>query len=72
MRTSISTRQPGKVEAEITRVVFGAWAVCRNRSTDQIEGWIDPAGLRGRAADLDEIASAIKLSGFANPVALAA
>jgi hypothetical protein len=62
MRTSISIRQRGDADQNLTRVVFGAWVIGRTRSADQLEGWIDDRTASPSHTDLDEIAAAIRQS----------
>jgi hypothetical protein len=62
MRTSISIRQRGNADQNLTRVIFGAWVIGRTRSADQLEGWIDDRTASLSHTDLDEIAAAIRQS----------
>jgi hypothetical protein len=62
MRTSISIRQRGNADQNLTRVVFGAWVIARTHSADQLESWIDDPAGSPRRTDLDEIAAALRQS----------
>jgi hypothetical protein len=76
MRTMFPTRNQGASDTQITVVVFGACVVAREHSTDQVAGWIDSAFAGRTAADLEEIAAAIRRIGddyaARTPAALAA